>query len=61
MKDDKKEGEWKWYYENGNLSSVAQFLDDKKEGKQIMYNEIGGKIKEEQYKNGVLMDVKLFK
>ncbi len=60
MLDDYKEGKWNWYYENGNTSSSVSYRNDKKECKQIMWSEAGEKTKEEFYKNGVLIEEKLF-
>jgi antitoxin component YwqK of YwqJK toxin-antitoxin module len=60
MIDNYKEGEWSWYFENGNISSTASFSNDKKEGKQIIWSEVGEKTKEEIYKDGVLIDEKFF-
>jgi antitoxin component YwqK of YwqJK toxin-antitoxin module len=60
MKDGYREGEWIWYYENGNISSTVSFINDVKEGKQIIWSEVGAKTKEETYKNGILINEKLF-
>ncbi len=56
MKNDLKEGKWKWYHISGNLNSSVEFRQNKKEGTQITLNEKGEKIKEEIYKNGVLIE-----
>lgn len=55
-----REGEWNWYNENGTISSSVSFIKDKKDGIQTMYSEIGAKTKEEIYKNGELVEEKLF-
>lgn len=60
MKDGIQEGEWNWYYKNGLASSKVSFVDNEKEGKQTMWSEIGDKTKEEYYKNGELIEEKLF-
>lgn len=60
MIDGLREGEWNWYYEDGNISSTVTFSKDKKEGKQIMWSEVGEKTKEEYFKNGNLIEEKLF-
>ena len=54
-----REGEWKWYFENGNVSSTVNFSGDKKNGRQIMWSESGEKTKEELYKNGELVEEKV--
>ncbi|MBL0073886.1 MAG: hypothetical protein IPP34_19620 [Bacteroidetes bacterium] len=59
MKNGLREGEWVWYYENGNISSSVNFINDKKEGLQNMWSETGEKTKEEFYKNGELIEEKL--
>ena len=60
MVNNMRTGEWKWYYENGIVSSTVKFNNDKKEGKQIMWSETGEKSKEEFYKNGELVEEKVF-
>jgi antitoxin component YwqK of YwqJK toxin-antitoxin module len=60
MKDGLKDGEWSWYHMNGNLSSTVNFRNDKKEGEQILWSEVGEKTKEETYKDGELIEEKIF-
>ncbi|MBS2213659.1 hypothetical protein KEM09_19780 [Carboxylicivirga mesophila] len=60
VKDNKKEGEWTWYHNNGLVSSTVNFVQDKKEGIQSMWNEVGELSKEEYYTNGELTEEKLF-
>ena len=60
MKDDLMEGEWTWYYENGNKSSTVGYKKNKKEGKQIIWSETGIQTKEEIYEHGKLVDEKLY-
>ncbi len=55
----KKEGEWTWYFENGNISSTATYINDKKDGRQVVWCEMGEKIKEEFYKNGAFVEEKI--
>ncbi|MBL0074373.1 MAG: hypothetical protein IPP34_22290 [Bacteroidetes bacterium] len=40
MKNGLREGEWVWYYENGNISSSVNFINDKKEGLQNMWRRL---------------------
>jgi antitoxin component YwqK of YwqJK toxin-antitoxin module len=37
----KREGEWIWYYENGQLSSKSNYKDGKEEGEGLFYDENG--------------------
>ncbi len=60
LKDNKRDGEWNWYYESGLISSSVSFIDDKKDGKQTMWSEMGDVTKEEYYKNGELIEEKVF-
>ncbi|MBR8535917.1 hypothetical protein KDU71_10145 [Carboxylicivirga sediminis] len=60
VEDNKKEGEWTWYHNNGLVSSTVNFIQDKKEGIQSMWNEVGDLTKEEYYTNGELTEEKLF-
>lgn len=60
MKNGLREGEWSWYFENGNISSTVNFSKDKKEGEQTMWNEVGEISKKEYYKNGELIEEKIF-
>lgn len=60
MNEDIQEGEWTWYYENGNVLSTVKFVDGQKEGKQIRWTESGEKAKVEYYENGVFVEQELF-
>ena len=37
----KKEGEWIWYYENGQLSSKSNYKDGKEDGEWLWYHSNG--------------------
>ena len=50
-RDGKQEGKWIWYFENGNISSEADFKDGY--GKVISYYESGAKLQEGTYKNEI--------
>ncbi len=52
---DKKVGEWKWYYESGQLQCTITYVKDKKVGDQIFWSESGKEAKKEIYKNGELV------
>ncbi|NNG27711.1 MAG: hypothetical protein HKM87_09305 [Ignavibacteriaceae bacterium] len=56
MVDGLREGEWNWYWENGNIWSTVNYKKDKKEGKQTMWDESGLVIKEEYFKDGELVE-----
>jgi len=57
--NDKREGEWIWYSENGNITSIANFINGKKEGTQKFWNNFNTLLKEEIYKNGELVKVRI--
>jgi antitoxin component YwqK of YwqJK toxin-antitoxin module len=57
MKADKQDGEWIWYYENGNVETRATFRNGIKEGDQIFYTDAGDHIRTEQYKDGECVKV----
>lgn len=59
MKDDKREGEWKWYTEDGSLESSVTFVNGKKEGTQYFWDTEGNVMKEEIYKDDELVYVNL--
>lgn len=59
MKNDKKTGEWIWYFENGATQCSVNYIEDKKEGSQLFWSESGNPAKEEIYKNGDLVSEKL--
>lgn len=58
----KKDGEWKFYYQNGNLSRIESYkatpdlknLVDLKHGKWVYYNEQGIKYREDFYNDGII-------
>jgi len=60
MVNNLQEGEWKWYHENGMDESKVNFKKSKKDGVQTMWNDAGGKIKEEYYENGKFVKVVVF-
>lgn len=60
MKDGNREGEWLWYFENGEISSQVSYSQDKKEGLQIIWSEWGIKTMEETYKEGKLLEETYF-
>ena len=51
----KREGEWLWYWENGQLKEKVNYKDGKKEGEQLRYYENGKLEKSEIYKDGKLI------
>ena len=53
--DDNRVGEWKWYFETGELETIITFENGKKTGVQPFFNELGEKTKEEIYENGVFI------
>jgi len=55
FRKNQREGEMTWYHENGTVSSRFHLIAGKKDGKQIFYNSQGKKVREETYKNGVLV------
>lgn len=55
FKKNQREGEWIWYHENGAVSARVHLVAGNKDGKQIFYNSQGKKVREETYRDGVLM------
>ena len=54
--DGKKEGEWFFYHDNGQLWSKNNYKDGEQEGKQFWYDE-NGKLKETTiWKDGELIE-----
>jgi len=53
-------GNWKGYYQNGNLNYTGSFLHGKKDGSWIFYDESGKKFMEQTYVSGVLQGSKKF-
>ncbi|HNY03134.1 MAG TPA: hypothetical protein PKG48_11130 [Bacteroidales bacterium] len=47
-KDDKREGQWTYWYENGNKWSEGVFVKGKSEGRRVTYFE-NGKVRYEGY------------
>jgi antitoxin component YwqK of YwqJK toxin-antitoxin module len=47
-----KEGNWKYYYGNGNLCNEGKYLNDKREGEWKLYDETGKLTDKITYKNG---------
>ena len=54
-KNGSKEGEWIWYYENGNIWYKGNFKNGKKEGECIWYHKDGNIWCKENYKNGKIV------
>ena len=50
----KREGEWLWYFENGQLKYKSNFKDGKQEGEFLYYYENGQLWIKNNYKNGKL-------
>ena len=55
-----KEGEWKTWYENGQLKSVEHFKDDQREGALLTYWENGKKKRDDVFKNDSLITGQCF-
>jgi len=49
-----KEGVYYWYFENGNISSIAYFSNNKAEGAYSLFYEDGSIKEEGNYSNGLL-------
>ena len=47
----KREGEWIWYYENGELSSKSNYKDGKEDGEWLWYHRNGQLQTKGNYKN----------
>jgi antitoxin component YwqK of YwqJK toxin-antitoxin module len=58
-KNNKHEGVWTWYHQNGEVESVANFVAGLKEGEQFFYDEDGVLLRSEFYKNGELVKVSI--
>jgi antitoxin component YwqK of YwqJK toxin-antitoxin module len=50
--DEKRHGEWKSWYEDGNLWSEGSFREGRRHGKGIVYHSNGNKFIEGTYLNG---------
>lgn len=59
MSKGKETGEWKWYFDTGELESTAFFENGLKTGIQTFWDADGTKIKEETYENGKLTNTRL--
>ena len=53
IKDGKKEGEWVWYWGNGQLMSKVNFKNGKEEGEWVGYHRNGQLSSKGSYKNGL--------
>lgn len=53
IKNNIKEGRWKYWYENGNLWSEGNFKKGLSEGKFNIYNDDGTKYMQSNYKKGI--------
>ena len=47
-----KNGEWIFYYENGNKQLICSFISDRQEGKVTAWHEVGTLESVKYYKNG---------
>ena len=54
VKDGKKEGEWVWYYDNGQLDWKGTYRNGKKEGEWVLYHDNGQLSLKGTYRNGQL-------
>ena len=59
-KDDKKDGLWESYYENGQLQDEGEYKDGKKDGLWEFYNETGLLHSRGNYKDGKQDDLWIF-
>ena len=53
----KREGEWLFYYESGQLERKVNYKDGKPEGEQLSYHGNGKLKKTEIYKDGKLIEI----
>lgn len=51
-KNNKEDGEWQFYWDNGNLKSKETYVKGKEHGTSISYDRDGKKIKEVYWKHG---------
>ena len=58
MKDDKEDGPWKFYYDNGQLRYEGTYKNGKRDGPYKYYNENGQLQEEGNYKDDELIDFK---
>lgn len=54
MKNGKRNGEFRRYFENGNLDTHCVYVNDSIEGVQTIFSPDGKKVQESTYKNGRL-------
>lgn len=54
----KKVGHWIYYYETGEKMSEGHYVQGKKDGKWVEYDKQGKVVKEEMFKDGVLVEDK---
>jgi antitoxin component YwqK of YwqJK toxin-antitoxin module len=45
-------GEWKWYWENGNLMQIGTFTNEKKNGIWTRFKEDGSLLDETKFMDG---------
>ena len=55
-KEGKKEGEYSWYYENGQLNWKMNFKDGKREGAYFRYDRNGQLVEKRNYKDGKFIE-----
>jgi len=54
LKENKNNGIWTWYYDNGVKNMEGNFINGKREGKWITWDTVGNKIIECEYINDQL-------
>ncbi|MEN8907477.1 MAG: hypothetical protein ABF289_16095 [Clostridiales bacterium] len=54
IKQGLKDGEWKRWYPNGNLSEIRYYDEGIKKGTHVFFDVNGTQIRQEKYKNGTL-------
>ena len=60
IKNGKKEGEWVWYYENGQLESKVTYKNGEREGEYVSYWMNGHLNVKATFKNGKLEGESLY-
>ena len=56
VKDGKKDGEWLYYFDNGQLKVKSNYKDGKPEGEWLWYNENGQLGHKEYFKEGKIIE-----
>ncbi len=52
LEDGRRQGEWKSWYENGNLWSMGDFVEGERHGKGVVFHSNGKKFMEGTYLHG---------